>query len=154
MNFKIFGFIVVILMIGGCQQPTVYFKNPIFYEPMYGNRTYYDKIIAPVSMVYFHDDEVLSAKCKVLSDIGYQIVMECLYQPYRTTPETIYYYRFTNAGKRESFRGACAIREEVFYEDESDLKEPSIIGWNTIRVKAEDSCGQTAPQYILDSYDI
>lgn len=148
------GLIGVLFILTGCQQPTVCFKNPLFYEPMYGNRTYYDKVITPVGMVYFHDEEVKPAKCKVLKDIGYQITMECLEPAYRTTSERTYYYRFTNAGRRKFFRDSCAIREEIFYEDEADLNHPSIIRWNSIRIKPEDSCGQTALQHILDSDDI
>lgn len=154
MRLKILGWMVGLFVLFGCQQPILYFKNPIFYEPMYGHRVYYDKVITPVAMVHFHDDEVLPAKCKVLSDIGYQIVMECRDPPYRTTPERTRYYRFTSTGKEKLSKDYCRIREEIFDEDEWKEGRPSIIFQSSIRVPEEESCGQIAPQHLLDSYKI
>ncbi len=127
------------------------FKNPIFYEPMYGHRIYYDKVITPVGMVHFHDEEILPAKCEILSDIGYQIVMKCLEPAYRTTPEMTFYYRFANAGKREGFNGNCAIQEEIFYD--KDFQKLAMRSWFNIKIKKEESCGETAPSSYFPFYN-
>ena len=145
----VFGIILGLFLVSCQTQETVQFKNPIFNRKLASNVSVYDDIvITPKIMVTLNDPEVLPAKCELLSDEGYRIMMKCAHPLYQTTPGRIAYHRFTNTGKYKQsyFQGnnQCQILHEEC--DDINFQEFCIKNRFTIYLSSGENCGLQMPE--------
>ena len=145
----VFGIILGLFLVSCQTQEPVQFKNPIFNKKLEAISKILDDIqITPTEIIDLNDPEILPAKCELLSDEGYRIMMKCVHPPYQTTPGRIAYHRFTNMGKYEPFylseKNLCEIHQEQC--DDMDFQHFCSWGVSIARLNDGEDCGLQVPE--------